>query len=54
MIDRSNECIPIIIEIYTCFADRRLSVRESHLVFTAVVFQLGTWESLPRTDKAKI
>lgn len=42
MIDRSDECIPIIIEIYTRSTDRRLSVHASYLIFTAVVFQLET------------
>lgn len=54
MMDRSDECIPIIIEIYTRSANRRLLVHASRLGFTAVVFQLGTWESGPWIDKAEI
>lgn len=55
MIDRSDERMPIIIEIYTRSTNRRLSpVHASRLVFTAVVFQLGTWESGPCINKNKI
>lgn len=55
MIDRSDECMPIIIEIYTQSTNRRLSpVHASHLVFTAVVFQLGTWEPGPWIEETEI
>lgn len=52
MIDSSDERGPLIIEIYTRPANpnRRISGHASHLVFTAVVFQLGP----SRIDNAEI
>lgn len=54
MIDGSDECNPIIIEIYTRTTDRRISAHVSHLIFTAVVFQLEIQESGPGIDKDEI
>lgn len=51
MIDRSDECIPLLLKFIQVL---RIEDSVSHLIFTAVVFQLGTWESGPWTEKAKI